>query len=609
MNVKLEQGNLHDEAADSKPTISLSSVDAIESQREEKIKSEATPSEQLQLANSKLEAEVLNLEEAIKHKDAALDSSRRKVSELELQIKAKAGENSDYLMKVQNLEKELAKRIEDHQKMQLEMERSRDHINTHNSDINDLQAKKDELEKQISSGDQENEQLRQELQGRESKLLVLERTLKDRDDKLENIESDKSAQIANLKAEVNRLEELHSKINLEDQVKDNDSLQGKILGLEMMVTKQEDEISALQKMVQDRGKHTSVRISFLNTQLEDLLKKLSNKENVQLGWDDQFLSFQKKLEDKEDEESAQISTLTVQINHLVEELQLKINREKTLQGKISNLETAMTGHQQEASLLREQLEDKERDASAREAALATAITRLNEELANKEKTQEKLAQMENHISEQTKMIADQQRILKQQEDTIFQLRVDCKQIKGRFLQAAERKMDETAEEFRNFFDAKLRILSQRIRVAEQLHGENKDGFKKIQERCEQEHSGIEKKFNEYYELISSNRAAITKVYEAANEMAMTMISLIMKKLEEHMNKEEESGNSLLKAMYELERKVGELQAVVEEKEAGIARLGKEKVEAIKQLSMSIDYHHSRCDRLIEVLSRRRTRSR
>ncbi|GAB2296693.1 hypothetical protein Dimus_030801 [Dionaea muscipula] len=565
-----------------------------------------------------------------------LETSWRMNTELESQIKAKVLVISEYMMKLENLEKKLAIKTADDQKMQMERKSSW-------GEFNDLQRRNDELERQIACKDQENAHLRLELEGLQGKVLKLESTLKERDDQclslqtqIENGEDDKSAQIVTLTAQISHLEE---------QLKDKNQEICLFLAGEELLQKR---ISELEKKLGDRGEEVSSVQNEMSTQIGALTREVHLLQ--------QEMDMKRKVDEL-------VTSQDAEINQLLED-------KESLQGKILDLEIAITEREDEISALQSKLHDKEKEASDRLAALTTQIIGLQKELPNRQENSQ-LTQMENQIAVLTNKIADQQVILKQQEDTINRLREDCKLIKGRFLQAADRKMDEMAVEFRKNFEDKLRLLSQRIRVAEQLHGENKDGWKKMQETCEQEHSGLEKKVTEYTKIIAKKNTEITKISKAAYEMVTDMGSLIikkfgdaegnfitrlskisdeiqvtkkwvrsaindikplkaegipssasgddkeqgqafkerMKKLEAKMNKEREDKIRLMRGMYELQKKVAELERLAAEREAVILMLAKEKVEAIKQLSMSIDYHHTQCNHLREILLTSRTKSR
>ncbi|GAB4834532.1 hypothetical protein Ancab_032790 [Ancistrocladus abbreviatus] len=706
----------------------LESVSAKKRQLEEQVESEARAVKQLQLENSKLQVEVLDLEKIIKEKDAQLsvllnkierianssasevnkmdglmaqvndlklklnpshaqegeaaeemapesqgdtslhgglvdqinkmkdelESTWKRNTELECQIIAKTREISGYVTRIENLENELASRSIDFKQILHEKEGSIALVKDLKLEKNNLQREKGELEGQMGGKGKENAHLRQEMQSLQGKMFILEKTLEERDDqfvalqKLETGEDDKSAQIVALTTQINHLqEELELKLSMEEQHKTkNQEIKMMLTGEKELLQKR---ISELEKRLEDRGDEFSVVQNDMSTKIGALTREVSHLQKE--------MDLKRKMDDL-------VRAQDSEINQLREE-------KETLQGRMLEFEITLTEREDQISGLQRKLQDREKEASARVASLAAQINGLQKEMSNKKvKSLERLTQMENQNTELLSKIGDQHVILKQQEDTMNRLREDCKLIKGRFLQAADGKIDEMAAEFRKNFEDKLRILGQRIRVAEQLHAENKESSKKMQEKCEQEHSGLEKRVIEYSKIIETNKAEVNRISEAANEIMTEMywldkkfgneqesfikrLSRIsdelqitknwvgstineitpskadnissnapaddkrqdkvlkekMEKLEAKVNKEKGDKIKLMRGMYELQKKVMELEKVVVEKDAGLVRLGEEKVEAIRQLCIWIDYHQSRCNYLKEVLLLRKSKSR
>lgn len=348
----------------------------------------------------------------------------------------------------------------------------------------------------------------------------------------------------------------------------------------------------------------------------------------------------------------------MEINELGEE-------RESLQGKLLELEINLTEKEDQIAVLQRRLQIGENE----KAGLSAQIDYLEKELSSeKQEFLERLTKLENQNNELSTKISEQQLMLKQQDDEMNKLKQDCKLVKGRFLQAADRKMDEVAEEFRKHFEDNLRILSRRIRVAEQLHTENKDSFKRLKDQCEQEHPGLERKIGE---LMSARKADLEKISNAVNEIMKAMESVIgnyeskqesfLKKLssvsddiqltknwvrwtmDEMKPWKNESGASLvvsmddnerdkvieekvrrleakvkktmgdklrlMRGMYELQKKVGELEKAVVEKDEGLLRIREEKMEAIRQLCLWIDYHQSRFDDVKVMFMTKRTKGR
>ncbi|MED6183534.1 hypothetical protein PIB30_038761 [Stylosanthes scabra] len=80
---------------------------------------------------------------------------------------------------------------------------------------------------------------------------------------------------------------------------------------------------------------------------------------------------------------------------------------------------------------------------------------------------------------------------------------------------------------------------------------------------------------------------------------------MVEKLEEKAIEEELAKKNLRTNVVQLEKTIGELQKLAKEKDEGILELAEEKREAIRQLCLGIDYHRSRYDYLMEVVSKTR----
>ncbi|KAF2297926.1 hypothetical protein GH714_005530 [Hevea brasiliensis] len=101
-------------------------------------------------------------------------------------------------------------------------------------------------------------------------------------------------------------------------------------------------------------------------------------------------------------------------------------------------------------------------------------------------------------------------------------------------QVIERKIDELAEKFHMKMENHIRLLFQRIRVAEQIHAETKDAYKKMLEKLERENTELNGKKAIY-------EAELMKM----REILLSPESNILKGLDLMIRKiDEENGNFL-----------------------------------------------------------------
>ncbi|GKV40080.1 hypothetical protein SLEP1_g47754 [Rubroshorea leprosula] len=275
-----------------------------------------------------------------------------------------------------------------------------------------------------------------------------------------------------------------------------------------------------------------------------------------------------------------------------------------------------------------------------------------------------LSQMEDQNMTLTGKIADQQRILKEQEKTINKFIEDSKLVKrwswsstgtsnSKLNQhALERKMEDLAEEFRKKLEDNIRLLYQRIRVAEKIHYENKENFRKMKEKFEQKTVALKERIAIYE---AESKKSTGRVEPGINALAgldlavrkledngnfLTRISNVTKELVfaknwasernkeirqlqskinsvvEQLDDKEEQEFLLSEKVWNLEaslsREVGEklnlievvsqLEKKINEKDDRLLGLGEEKREAIRQLCLLIDYYRSCYNGVKEIIS-------
>lgn len=231
------------------------------------------------------------------------------------------------------------------------------------------------------------------------------------------------------------------------------------------------------------------------------------------------------------------------------------------------------------------------------------------------------------------------------EEIITKLKMEQKQM-GILLaqskssyQIAEKKIEEMAEDFCKNLEDNLRILSRRIRVAEQMHLENRELYEKTKQ-------GFAKQTKDLKQRAKKNATEIKQIKQislAANELLSTQdavalkfeqrtanflnriskvscelkfakdwvnrrnksIGLVKDELEclvSQLNDKEAEILVSRKKVWKSENKIRELEKVILEREEGMLSLKEEKREAIRQLCVWIDYHRSRSDYYKKMIS-------
>ncbi|KAL5552375.1 hypothetical protein UlMin_002551 [Ulmus minor] len=569
-----------------------------------------------------------------------------------------------------------------------------------------------DLKQNLASVRKENEALRSEYKAALSKAQQAEATFKDMRIEADQRERDLSALVKMHEARgiqsLARIKELESqlaslKIEMESSCSQNRELESRkegkavevtqpgdkrkgghsrVLELELILKDKENENSALlNKLKEDENNSTSKIVELMakasNLQLEvDLLRAQKGELEERLACEREDASAQvKELMDQINVKQQEIETLHCQKN----ELELQLEKKST---EISH-NSIQTGSQEE-ELTKETLVEKkmledgqcfeeDREASMQIMVSTAQINNLKQELdslrqlelQNERENQEhfeSLTQMGDGVNKLTDKMGDQQIVLKDQGDASRQnSRKGYKKRKGVFqeskpkLQVLEKKMEELAEKFQATFEDKIRLLYQRILIAEELHTEHKESFNATKERYEKENQALEEKIATYEaELLKmrdisaftgldmvvskfeeDNGKFLRHFSEASEELRFAkkwiteatseikrlkqkvdcMVALLDDKeeqevllrdkvwrLEAIISREGGEKLNLVQAIAQLENKVGKYEKLIKDKDEMLVSLGDEKREAIKQLCVLIEYHRSRCDDLKQLVS-------
>ncbi|KAF5734204.1 myosin-10-like [Tripterygium wilfordii] len=571
------------------------------------------------------------------------------------------------------------------------------------SELKSLHCEKKNLEAQVESKTAEAKQLGEKNAELTAKILELELIKKEKSEisamlkKTEDNENNLTyenealvAEVSNLKLELDSLRA--QKCELEEHIgsKRTEVVQDNGLA---------HKVSALQQELHSLHRQKNELSAQLERKTKDIFENLIQVETLEEDPARNTVAEEKILEEKDgipkvgqdleldvDSPHNLKNELEQQLRSKVHEIdQLRKEKEK-LHDRIFELEEMLTDRGKEFFSLQKQSECKENEASTQIMTLTAQVNNLKQEMGSLqalkselEMQNERLIQdfsqsqtlMENENTKLTSKIADQQNILKEREDTIKKLTEDYKQVKRLLvesksrLQFAERKMEELAEEFRKKMEDHIRLLYQRIVVAEQIHTENKLNYRKAKERLEQENKLLEEKIAAYepelykmWDILKPGNNALTTLdlvfrrFHHDNGSILERISRIsneiqsaknwvagtnneMKRLKHNMDgltsqldgKEEqelmlrekvwnleaklgkEGGEKLVKESSQLERKVRELESKIKEQDEKLLGIGEEKREAIRQLCILIDYHRNRCDYLKEVISKMNVRCR
>ncbi|CAH9124836.1 unnamed protein product [Cuscuta epithymum] len=391
--------------------------------------------------------------------------------------------------------------------------------------------------------------------------------------------------------------------------------------LEENIKTKSDEVSRLS----EESKTTFDHIKCLEVEIESLsLQKAALEEKLQ----SRSVEMERKLKEKEDELSnllrkhedlqQQSNLSSIERSDQVEALTKKINSLQQEVGYLSNkkaeLERSLDMKSKEVSECHLKLESMEQKISLEENSQKPSLREGSLSSTEKEKLERKLVEQENTIKKLKKQVNEMQ---------------DKYEEANMNFQNAERKIDEMLEELRKKYEDSLRILSRRIRVAEQLHAENKEWYLKTRETYEKENNVGIKKIQEMsiaandalasldtvsldFEKCTSN--FINRISSASCELnfardwvsrkhkAMAQIKVDMNCLISQLDEKEAEILVYREKVWKCENKVRDLEKIIKESEDSMCDLKEEKREAIRQLCVWIDYHRSRCDYYRKMLT-------
>uniref|UniRef100_A0A7N0UV16 Uncharacterized protein n=1 Tax=Kalanchoe fedtschenkoi TaxID=63787 RepID=A0A7N0UV16_KALFE len=522
--------------------------------------------------------------------------------------------------------------------------------------VGDLQNQnKEMMEEKITLSERTNE-ARNSLESRIEELVAQVGDLQNQNkEMMEKIKlSEKNNEARNLQE--SRKEEIVAQVG--DLQKQNKTLKEEIVSSKIQRESLMDQVAIMQQEMDSLNKKERELMEQINTiqakrlrdemarsrEMGDITESYKIIKDLKLEVD--LLNKQKRETEgilKETrEENCQLIEKTKELDNRIYDLEKTLvqraDRVSELEREISELSTKLTLRDEEFNSLQSQKTQLElkisRDREGREM-----------ELKNKSLAKEREEKQNNGI-----------------------INKDFEKIKGWFkgskpsLQVIERKMEELVEEFRKHMEDNIRLMSQRIRVTEQLHVENKESYKITKERLEQENRMLEARMYEYTQVLSTLDTAtmrLKNVAEATNNM-LTGLDLVCKQFDERngrmmsrlskfsedlryvkkwvvgtkkvnellkgevgglveqLQRKEENESlltekisvlleskvdhiSLVNAMEQVEKKMRGLQTMVREKENGILDMCEEKREAIRQLCVLIDYQKNRSDHFRQMV--------
>ncbi|CAL1386467.1 unnamed protein product [Linum trigynum] len=339
-----------------------------------------------------------------------------------------------------------------------------------------------------------------------------------------------------------------------------------------------------------------------------------------------------------------------------ESTQLRESNDK-MNATIHELEQVISTKEGDIGVLQNKINDMDNEASMEIANLKEQITNVQQEL-------------EISLSEKSHLEVQKERILKEREDVLKKINEEptlkpirhlsmespkVKPVESTKLicQTIERKVEELAEQYQMSMENHIRLLRQRVKVAEQIHNETKDSYKQIKEELQNENKELQDKVVAFQDALRKMKGTLIE----PGGSLLTGLDVLIRKLDESkhpLNKMSRISDELQvarnwmagkkgeikqlkdnmddltlqlsdkegkvlelearltmamtlaseeeKEIDALESKVRALEQELREKEETITNFAEEKKEAIRQLCMLTDYHRNRYTQLKRTIS-------
>ncbi|KAK4262862.1 hypothetical protein QN277_028364 [Acacia crassicarpa] len=477
-------------------------------------------------------------------------------------------------------------------------------------------------------------------------------------------------------------------LRIESRESEAQELRAENAEFQVLLKMKEDQASDLQRKIQDYDQQMNTLTMTAKTpsnQKDEMEAKSALSRDEVLGQmeglRDQLNVMHQNLESLSDKNKELESQMEYLNQQLVEKglLERRMREQNEgFAGRVKDLEMELESRSKEKDKLEDelrqknyeikQLGDENKSLEDSNEALSSKFNdlKLESDYYEEEKNELELQKerIQKEYSDSLAVIFDQEITIRKQAQTIERLSGEVEESKmwaKKFKlnkQLSEKRIEEIAEEVRGQLEDSIRILYRRIRVAEQLHNENKDGHKEIRERYEQENKMLKEKVVIYEGIEASGFGAsklkpmeVVNVIElATSKLEYAQVSFMSRvsqmteevqnvrdwiqqrkeemkqlktevdelndllnhkeekvgKLEAKVSEGREENLNLMKSVTELENKVGMLAERLKEKDEELVNLGETKREAIKQLCFMNDYHRDRCEFLKGLIAKKNT---
>ncbi|CAL5214918.1 unnamed protein product [Lathyrus oleraceus] len=551
------------------------------------IDSQANEVKQLSVKNTELQNHVMELESLLKEKQGAVSNLEVKLNNSEEQAKSNIvklmAQVNELILETKSLttqKDEMEEKIKcDKVEASVGREELMEKVNGMQQKLDSLENLNKELETQMEGKRDKNEasiereELMEKLNGMQQKLDSLENMNKELEtqreelmekhngmqqklDSLENLNKELETQREELMEKRNGMQQkLDSLENLTKELEtQREAMMEKLNSMQQKVDSQENLNKELETQMEVKGEEISQYL----IQIENLKEKMAETKSLEQKMMEEKEVFLAELKDMELEletQSNQKNEVEEQLRDTTYELKHIMNENKALQDRNDELKAAMTQRGEEITNFLLENDSDENGASMEIMALRAQVNDMRLELDSMYEQKTKLElQIERNQNEYAESLAKMESVnaklaaqIADQENTIDRIKEEQKQtviMSNKFnlnLRTAEKKMEELAEKLRKKMEDNIRLLHQRIHVAEQLNNENKNSCKLTNMRYEQENKTLAEKVAIYEDDLrrlkeESKEATHSPVVDQMRfefEAALKGLDVAAAKLEEH----------------------------------------------------------------------------
>ncbi|CAL0314520.1 unnamed protein product [Lupinus luteus] len=651
--------------------------------------------------NIELEAQLEREREQVSQCSVQMEKLKEKLDEMTSIEHGLINEKDFFLSRINDLELEMETRCSNQNDLEEQVRRATHEISQLVDERKALQDEKYELEKAITQKKEEisailskhesdkNEAsmramvLTEEVESMRVELNTLQEQKRMLELQNEQRQNEYSESLAKMETRCSNQHDLEEQVRsaiheISQLVDERKAMQDEKYELERAMTQQKEEMSAILSKHESDKNEAFMHAMALTEEVEKMRVELNTLQEQKI-----MLELQNEQRKNEYLESlAKMETrcsnqhdLEEKVRSAIHEISQLVVQRKALQDEKYEQERAMIQKKKEISAILSKHESDKNETSMYAMALSEEVESMRIELNTLQEQKSMLElqnkQRHNEYSESLAKIENLNAKLETKEEAIKKLTGTIEQISVENKEAKiwskmnqrliERKIEELAEKFKRKMEDNIRLLHQRIHIAEQLNIENKDSCKKTKQRYEQENKMLQEKVacyenelgtikvNDQGELDSAARKveeyidyALTRVSKMLCEVqfakdriknkngemkqlkdeADRLTTLLNDKeekelllrekvweLEANVSKEGGEKLNLVKAVNQLEKKVRKLEKNLTERDGELVGLGEKKREAIRQLCILVEFHRERCDHLKGLITKTKINNR